>query len=120
MAIAFVKLDNLFMLLVPELLVLVTCNFPREFDVIQSHLSIVSHSVVVMSRPLISDPRRQRQVFFVLLLLWHPAMALVSLKLDKLFLFHVPLLVKFRHGSQKALLKSWQETLKLLRCKSHC
>jgi hypothetical protein len=32
-------------------------------------------------------------------------MAILLFELDKLFMFHVPLLVKFHHGSQKALLK---------------
>jgi hypothetical protein len=33
-------------------------------------------------------------------------MARLSFKLDKLLMFHIPSLIMFRHGSQKALLKA--------------
>jgi hypothetical protein len=35
---------------------------------------------------------------------WHHAMAIDSFELDKLFIIHVPVLIMFCHGSQKALL----------------
>jgi hypothetical protein len=68
-----------------------------------SHISGVNFSkfVVIMKCPPMTDPCPQR--FFFLVLAWHHAMAILSVKLDKHFMFHIPLLFKFRHGSQKAL-----------------
>ena len=37
---------------------------------------------------------------------WHHTMTFLLFKLDKLFIFHVPFLIIFRHGSQKSLLKA--------------
>jgi hypothetical protein len=54
--------------------------------------------------PLAADPRPQR--FVLLAPTWRFAMALLLLKLDKLQTLHVPFLILFRHGSQKALLKA--------------
>jgi hypothetical protein len=105
MAILLFKLDKLFMLLVPELVVgvAVGVSFPNESDFVQNSLSIKSNFVTLMKGPLpLNPPPKKRLVLLVSP--WHHAMALLSFKLDNLFIFHIPLLVMFRHGSQKALL----------------
>jgi hypothetical protein len=37
---------------------------------------------------------------------WHHTIAIGSFILDELFIFHIPFLIKFRHGCQKALLNA--------------
>jgi hypothetical protein len=56
-----------------------------------------------MNAPLMTNPPPKKRLF-LFVLGWHHAMAIGSFKLDKLFQLHIPLLIKFRHGSQKALL----------------
>jgi hypothetical protein len=54
------KLDKLFMLLVPELVVwfepVGLSSFPSEPDFVQTFLSIKSNFVVVMILPLLANP----------------------------------------------------------------
>jgi hypothetical protein len=54
------KLDQLFILLVPDLVVdvdvAVTLNFPDEPDFVQNSLSVWSNFVVLMIAPLHGDP----------------------------------------------------------------
>jgi hypothetical protein len=100
------KLDQLFMLLVPKLVVdvavAVTLNFPDEVEFVQKLLSINSKVAVDMISRLHANPHPQRLILLVTA--WHHAMAIGSFKLDKLLMLHVPFLILFRHGSQKALL----------------
>jgi hypothetical protein len=60
MSLLLFKLDQLFIVLVPELVVLVqgvdAVIFPREPDFLQTYLSILSHFLVVMKAPLITNP----------------------------------------------------------------
>jgi hypothetical protein len=88
------KLDQLFILMVPELVVLV--NFvgaviPSEPKVFQNSLSIKSKFVIVMKCPLMTNPQPQRLVLLVTT--WHHTMAIGSFKLDQLFKALVPELV---------------------------
>jgi hypothetical protein len=100
MAILSFKLDQLFILLVPELVVLVevvvTFTFPSEPDFVQNYLSIESKFVILMIFPLRIDPLPESLVLLVTL--WHHTMSILSFKLDKLLIFHIPLLSKCRHG----------------------
>jgi hypothetical protein len=100
--------EQLFTLLVPLLVALVEVvsdlNFPSEPEFVQNNLSILSKFVVDMIFPLRMHPKPKRLVLLVLA--WHPTMAIDSFAFDKLFTKHVPFLIKFRHGSQKALLKA--------------
>jgi hypothetical protein len=101
MAILSFEFDQLFKLLVPELVVVVVVgsfSFPSEPDFVQEFLSINSHFVILLQVPL----NAKRLVLLVPS--WHHAIALLSFKLDKLFTFHIPLLIKFRHGSQLLVL----------------
>jgi hypothetical protein len=94
MAILSFKLDQFFILSVPELVVLVDVVggiFPSESDFVQESLSINSKFVIVMIVPLRANPERKRPV--VLVTPWHHAMASLSLKLDQLFILLVPELV---------------------------
>jgi hypothetical protein len=52
-----------------------------------------------MSVPLHANPP-PKKMLFLLLTLWHHAMAIGLFKVDKLFMFHLPFHVMFRHGSQ--------------------
>jgi hypothetical protein len=60
MAFVSFKLDHLFILLMPELVVLfevvVAVWIPREPDVVQNNLSIKSKFVVLMMLPLRANP----------------------------------------------------------------
>jgi hypothetical protein len=60
MAIHSFKLDQLFVLLVPELVVwfevVVTVRIPSEPDLVQEFLSIKSNFVVFMKAPLSANP----------------------------------------------------------------
>jgi hypothetical protein len=60
MAFLSFMLDQLFMLLVPDLVVesAGTFNFPDEVDVVQKFLSIKSNFVVDLRAPLCADPLR--------------------------------------------------------------
>jgi hypothetical protein len=108
MAIVSYVFEQLFMLLVPEPVFwfegVCAVIFPNEPDLVQNYPSILSNFVVVMIAPLPSNPPPQRLVLLVTL--WHPTMSIDPFKLNKLFMFHVPLLVMFRHGSQKTLLEA--------------
>jgi hypothetical protein len=102
------KVDKLFMLLVPELVVwfgvLGAISFPSESDFVQKFYSVWSNLVLLKNAPLPSNPNPQRLV--LLISVWHHTMAILSFKLDQLFILHVPFLVMFvHHGSQKALCK---------------
>jgi hypothetical protein len=103
------KVDQLFILLVPELVVwfegVGAVKFPSELDFVQNYLSIKSHFVIVMNRPLRANPPPQNLVFFVLV--WHHAMTLPSFKLDKLLILPIPFLTPFRHGLQKSSKIVW-------------
>jgi peptidoglycan/LPS O-acetylase OafA/YrhL len=111
MATVSFELDQLFMLLVPELVILVqgvgAVIFPSEPDFVQNSLAIKSMFVVAMMFSLCANPAPKRRVF--LPSFWHHAMAISSFKLDKLFMFHLPFLIMFRHGSQQALLSKRQK-----------
>jgi hypothetical protein len=87
------KLDQLFILLVPELVVWFegVVSFPNESDFVQNSLSIKSNFVIVMKVPLCANPPPKR--LFLLVREWHPTMSIDSLKLDKLFIVHVPFLI---------------------------
>jgi hypothetical protein len=59
MAIFLFKLDKLFILLVPELVVWfepVGFTFPSEPDFVQTFVSIKSNFVIVMILPLLANP----------------------------------------------------------------
>jgi hypothetical protein len=60
MAILSFIFHQLFILLVPELVVWFEVvsdpNFPIEPDLVEKYLSILSHSVTVMNCPLITNP----------------------------------------------------------------
>jgi hypothetical protein len=73
MAIRSFKLDQLFMLLVPDLVVGV--SFPSEADFIESSFSIRSKLVCSTIGPLITNPPPKRLVLLVIL--WHHAMAIL-------------------------------------------
>jgi hypothetical protein len=108
------KLDQLFILLEPELVVGVcgTFSFPSEPDFVQKSLSIWSHCVVLMNVPLRTNPQPKRFVLLVLLD-WHQTMAISSLKLNKLFTLLVPeLIIIFRHAPKrhfKAKRQKWAD-----------
>jgi hypothetical protein len=55
MALLSLKPDELFTLLVPELVVVV--NFPNESDFVQNFLSIKSKFVIDMISPLLVNPQ---------------------------------------------------------------
>jgi hypothetical protein len=96
MAIVSFKLDQLFMLLTPELVVVVlvgAVTFPSETDFIQHSLLIRSNFAVGVSCPLVHNPLPYRLVFIAVTgasTSWHHAMAIVSFKLDQLFILLVP------------------------------
>jgi hypothetical protein len=55
------KIDQLFILLVPELVVGFVCGvgaiiFPSESDFVQEFLSVRSHFVIVLNAPLHANP----------------------------------------------------------------
>jgi hypothetical protein len=59
MTIRSLKLDKLFMLLTPELVIVVVVDaftFPSEPNFVQNYLSIKSKFVVLMFIPLVTDP----------------------------------------------------------------
>jgi hypothetical protein len=97
MTILLFKLGQLFMLLLPELVVAVVVPvviFPSEPNFVQNFLSILSKFV----RPLPMNPMPKRLV--CLAALWHQTMTIVLFELCQPFAFlHVPFLIKFRHGS---------------------
>jgi hypothetical protein len=100
MAIFLFKLDQLFILLVPALVV---C-FPSKPDVVQTFNSINSKFVCFIIGPLSINPSTKKKVV-LFAIVWHPTMAIVSFKFDKLLIFHAPFLIILIHGSLKALLK---------------
>jgi hypothetical protein len=102
MALLSFKFDQLFMLLLPELVVGVcgTFSFPSEPDFVQKSLSIWSHCVILMNVPLGHNPQPKRLVLLVLLD-WHQTMAIGSLKLNKLCILLVPELIMFRHAPKR-------------------
>jgi hypothetical protein len=83
MAILSFKLDQLFTLLVPELVVSFevegAVSFPDEPDFVQNSLSIKSNFVMVMQAPLLTNPHPKRCV--ILVPLSHLTMAILSFKL---------------------------------------
>jgi hypothetical protein len=87
------KLDQLFILLMPELVLDVagTFNFPSKAEFVENYLSIWSKFVIFMKVPLRTDPNPERLVLLVKF--WHHAMALLSFKLHQLFMLLVPQLV---------------------------
>jgi hypothetical protein len=95
MATLVFKLDQLFILLVPELVVWFEnvrhVRFPSEPDFVQNYNPIGSKFVVVMKCPLLTNPIPQRLILLVSL--WHHAMAILSFRLDQLFMLMVPGLV---------------------------
>jgi hypothetical protein len=98
MALLSFKLDQLFILLVPELVVVDvagTFNSPNEPDFVQNSLSVWSKFVLVMIFPLRANPHPKSLVFLVSF--WHHTIAIVLFKFDKLFILHLPFLIKFRH-----------------------
>jgi hypothetical protein len=101
MAILSFKFEQLFMLLVPEFVVVGAVIFPSEANFVKKSLSIRLKFVLLMIDPLRIDP--QPKSFVLLVASWHHAMAILQFKLAQLFMIHVPLLVMFRHGSQMAL-----------------
>jgi hypothetical protein len=75
------QLYELFILLVPELEGLVGgVSFPDEPDFVQKYLSVWSQYVVCM----------KSHSLVLLVLEWHDTMALLSWKLDQLFMLLVP------------------------------
>jgi hypothetical protein len=100
MASVSLKLDQLFILLVPELIEFVVgaVSFPNEPDFVQKSLSIKSKFVLLMILSLLTNPLPQRRVLLVEI--WHCTMAILSFKFDKLFIHYIPSLIMFRHGSQ--------------------
>jgi hypothetical protein len=95
MALLSSKLDQFFILLVPELVVwfevVSDLNFPREPDFVQNYLSILSNCVIVTTLPLLANPMPQRLILLVTL--WHHAIAIASFIFDQLFVLLVPELV---------------------------
>jgi hypothetical protein len=93
------ELDHLFMLMVPDLVIGVagTFNFPKEPDSVQNCLSVWLNFVILMKETLFNNPLRKSLVLLVPG--WHHTVAMFSFKVDKLFMFHMPFLIKFRHGS---------------------
>jgi hypothetical protein len=90
-ALLSLKLDQLYMLLVPEIVVVsVEIRFPSKPDFVQKSLSVWSKFVIVMIAPLLCNPHPYRLVLLVAL--WHHAIAMFSFKLDQLFIPLVPLL----------------------------
>jgi hypothetical protein len=69
-------------------------SFPDEVEVIEQFLSVWSHFVLGVTFPLAANPISKRLVLLVTP--WHNTMAMVSFKLDKLFMLRFPLLVMFR------------------------
>jgi hypothetical protein len=98
MAILSFKLDQLFMLLVPELVVFI----PNEPDFFQKFLSINSKFVIVMKCTLRMNPIPQRLILLVVRL-WHLTIAIRSFKLDQLFILLVPELVVWFVGTVGAV-----------------
>jgi hypothetical protein len=77
------KLDQPFILLVPELaVVVVVCafNFPSEPNFVKNTLSIKSKFVCSMKSPLITNPPSKRLVMLVLV--WQPTMALSESEIE--------------------------------------
>jgi hypothetical protein len=93
MAILLFELDQLLMLLVPELVIDVfgAFNCASESDFVKKLLLIFSHFAVLMMDPLSGDPPSKRLAFLVTL--WHHAMAILLFKLDQPFTLLVPGLV---------------------------
>jgi hypothetical protein len=89
------KLDQLFVLLVPELVVwfeATTASFPSEPDFVQESLSIRSNFVIdIMTLSLRTNPLPKSLVLLVPK--WHHTMAIFSFKLHQLFTLLVPELV---------------------------
>jgi hypothetical protein len=88
--------EQLFKLLVPELVVwfegsVVGVIVPSEPDFIENSLSILPHFVTVMVDPLPTNPPPQRLILLVNL--WHHAMAIFLFKLGHLLTLLVPELV---------------------------
>jgi hypothetical protein len=98
MAFLLFKLDQLFILLVPDLVVGICgpFNCPNEPDFVQTFLSINSKFVIDMTLPLRMNPQPKRLVFFVLKR--HQTIAILSFKLDQLFILLVPELVVWFEG----------------------
>jgi hypothetical protein len=85
MAILSLKLDKLFIVLVPALVVwfevVGDVRFPSEPDFVQISLSIKPDcAVVIKNGPLRANPKPKRLVLLVNLR--HPTMAKISFKLD--------------------------------------
>jgi hypothetical protein len=99
MAILPFKLHNLFILLVPELVVVGGVWFPIEPDLVQNYLSVLSHFVIVMIAPLHANPPPKSLILLVPS--WHHTMTILSFKLDKLVKLTIPFLIKSRHGAPK-------------------
>jgi hypothetical protein len=90
------KLHQLFMLLVPELVVwfevVGAVIFPLEAEIVQKLLSIWQHFVLVIAVPLTSDPLRQRLGLMVAGSC-HLTIAIDSFMFEQLFMLLVPELV---------------------------
>jgi hypothetical protein len=93
MAILSLKLDQLFILLVPAFVegVVGAGSFPSEPDFVQKLCSIKWKFVIVMKPPLLTNPAPERPVLLVTP--WHITMAIVSFKLDQLFKLRIPFLI---------------------------
>jgi hypothetical protein len=89
MAILSFKVDQLFTLLVPELVVdavVGSLSFASEPNFVQSCLLIKSNFVVLMTVLLVHNPHPKRLV--LLALDWHQTMAILLFELDQPFMFH--------------------------------
>jgi hypothetical protein len=80
------KLDHLFIVLVPELVVwfegVVGVRFPSEPDFVQNSLPILSNFVLFLISPLRTKPVAKSLVLLVPS--WHHTMAILQFKLDEL------------------------------------
>jgi hypothetical protein len=93
-------------------------SFPSEPDFVQNSLSVWSHFIGLMKDSLLANPTPQRLVLFVLL--WHHTMAILSLKLDKLFILLVPALVVWWEAVGVSFPSEPDFVQKTLSIKSNC
>jgi hypothetical protein len=108
MAIDSFIFEQLFVLLVPELVVwfelVGAVIFPREPDLVQKHLSVWQHFVVSMTDPLCVNPQPKRLIFLVLA--WYHTMAILSFIFNQLFILLVPELVVWFEGEGAVIFPS--------------
>ncbi len=67
-------------------------SFPSEPDVVETFLSVWSHCVILIIAPLVHNPNTKR-LLVLLVLEWHPVMAMVLFKLYQPFILLLPELV---------------------------